>query len=182
MASKRKKGGRPRKQGVKRYPCGQIHHDEIERAAVHTVIETRMRMYGMTEKQARDPMAGTAIGRLCMGKEISIDQYDVAAKYLAIRSAYLRGIGAPSDGHDPRPEYAGSGGSHEDFVRLAKSNYEAAHEVIKSHMFAERSPNGTVALDMIVVRDVDAPHLVGDLRTLLNVLSRHFSMGKRKAA
>lgn len=59
--------GRPRKAGISRYPSGQPKH--VERGekpedVLRTAVEARMRLLSVERKDARNPLLGSAMGRL----------------------------------------------------------------------------------------------------------------------
>lgn len=149
-----------------------------------TVIKTRCRRYGLTEAQARQPLAGSAIGRLCLAGEITRAQHDAALRYLEARKDYHSAIMAKSD--------AGSGGAaatgdvvtdtYAAWCRRARERWAAINEMLDDLVVAIRSPAPRAALDTIAVRDVDLPELVGDLRAALNALDRYFAGDRRRAA
>lgn len=58
-----------------------------------------MRVFGLTEKEARDQKAATSVGRLCLAglrtEGISLAQYDAAQAYLEAHQNFKRAVKAP---------------------------------------------------------------------------------------
>lgn len=187
------KAGRKRKHG-RREPNGQLsrraaevmlRENETERQIMDTVISARCRRFGVTDAVARNPLAGTAVGRMCLARELTMDQYDAAQRYLDARKAYHGAIMAKSDvGDNGGGKAAGDKVSeaYAEWCRRAKERWTAVNQVLDELTIAHRSPAPRAALDAIVVRDVDVHELTGDLRVALNAIDRHFSGEKRRAA
>ena len=89
--------GRKRKPG-KRYPCGKLTKQQLEMDAMSTAIEARMRLFGVTSKQAKDERLGTALGRLAFRELISEKQYQAGIAFgeLYHRHQTLMGLPSPS--------------------------------------------------------------------------------------
>src|SRR5690606_9267091 len=140
----------------------------------------RMRMYGLSERDARDQKASTVIGRLCLTKEVSQVQYDAAVEYLRIYDAYKRAIKAP----DALRNSSGGGGDSEEteaYATWGKSVIDkhqgAVNAVVaENSILRNRGCNLVAALDHIVRRDMHFVHMVGDCRLALNALAAHFGL------
>lgn len=175
----RRKRGRFRIENVPREPNGRISRSGIDHGPADVVaLEARRRIWGLTEKEAKDQKAGTVIGRLnLLGREdgLSNSQYDAAIQYIELRAAYLRAISAPGRMTDGD---AGSGSSHTDeyeqWVRDTVEAYEKCRKAIQEAQNENRHANLWAALDLCVIHDQDLPHMVGDLRLLCNALARFF--------
>jgi len=155
----------------------RAREDMTIREAQSVVVAARMRHTGLSEEQVRRQEGGTVVGRLYYARELNADQVQAAATYLQARNAYHRAIDAVSDtGRAPRPE-SGGGGTYEEFCDQAKRRWGDITKALQSAMVDIRSPSPIAALDYLVVRDVYVGSLVGDLRTVLNVLHRLFSQG-----
>lgn len=190
----------PRKQKGKREPNGRLSRDPAiaaarhlealdleERAAIAVGLEARQRVFGIVPRLSRDQMAGSAVGRLCLCGELSRVQYDAAQAWLECREAYLRAV-SPAIGKQPgaiNPNATHGQSNYENVAqsRLAVARYTAACSAVQEkqnelHLHSHL----TGALDVILVRDVQIENLVGDLRTALNALAKHFKLEGRKAA
>lgn len=177
--------------GRKRKLAARTKSGRLSRAgAVDANIEpilTRMRLFGLTEADARDQKAASFIGRLNLQKIISAPQYDAAVEYLRVYGAYKRAIKAP----DALRSSDGVGGDHgdtESYERWCKTvvaKHTAAIDAVRSeqNILRNRGFNLYAALDYIVGRDQEMWHMVPDCRIALNALAHHFGLvGKGRAA
>lgn len=174
--------GRPR-QNAPREGNGRINRSwlvtQTERAAMDTAVSARQRLFGLDENQAKQGEGGSVIGRLVLNKVLRRDQYDAAKRFLEVRNAYQRSIGAVPDFSQPReggppsdePERA-----WEAFCINARRSHDSMLRVLRDLMAQERSPAVMAALDTIVVKDAHVENLVGPLRIALNALGRHFGI------
>lgn len=161
--------------------------DAEERNTVHPGIEARQRVHGLTFEHASQPMASTFVGRLCMGKELSRQQYEAALLYIEDCENYARAVHAPRQpGAVDLNATKGGSGDYENVAatQRAKARHTAATKAVqeaqnalglRAHLFG--------ALYEIVNRDRECFHLVGDVKLALNALSRHYGlMAAREAA
>lgn len=174
--------GRKRKIGIKRTASGRASRAGAEAANLEPIL-TRMRMFGLSEKDARDQKASTFVGRLQLQKVISAQQYDAAVEYLRVYDAYKRAIKAP----DASRSSGGVGGGDNtvDYERWCHSvigKYDGATEAIRSeqNLHENRGSNLYAAIDYIVCRDEQQWHMVGDCRLALNALAHHFGLMSKK--
>lgn len=93
------KAGRPRKDGVDRYPSGKIKPAETERETMSVVIEARKNINGWTGKgadeRAKNPRAGYLLGVLFLDMKINEDQLDAGEAYALAMARYYRLSGIP---------------------------------------------------------------------------------------
>lgn len=182
--------GRPRKIGVKRTKSGQISRAADAQTDNADPIKIRMRLFGLSEADARDQKAETYIGRLCMaGRKNNADgitqvQYDAAQEYLSAYESFQRAVKSPDALRSPA---GGGNGAESDgyanWCRNAVQRYENAFKAVREAQEVHRGANMYAAIDYLVVRNEQHPHMVGDCRLALNALAHHFGlMGKRKAA
>lgn len=180
------KAGRKRNINVKRTPSGRASRAGAAPANMEAIL-LRMKMYGLSEKDARDQKAATFVGRMnLMDKKalISDAQYDAAATFLEVYDRYKRAISAP----DASKQSGGVGGgdNSDEYARWcqsAKAKYEAAIDAVRTEqgLHENRGANLYAALDYIVCRDEQHWHMVGDARLALNALAHHFGLlGKSK--
>lgn len=66
-----------------------------EKDALRTGVDARVRLFGVDPRMSRDQMLGSFVGRLCIGKKITILQYDAALAYLEDWHANARAVQAP---------------------------------------------------------------------------------------
>lgn len=154
---------------------------ESERDVMRTAIEARMRVFGLSEEDAKRQEGGTVIGRMYQAKAISIDQMRAAERYREVRNAYSCAMDAkPDTGRAPRDGFGEAG--YEGFCIAAKAAHKDMMNALQALCQEHRSPAPISALDQFIVRDLHVGHMVGDLRLALNCLHRHFAHGERRRA
>ncbi|EJF88128.1 hypothetical protein ME1_00794 [Bartonella vinsonii subsp. arupensis OK-94-513] len=172
---KNKKRGRPKIIGQLREPNGRISRAKSPREAVDKLaLEMRAKRFGLTLQEAKNPLAGTYIGRLCLQGVLTQDQYDAAQKYLQIRNDYLCAKGLPSAVYDDVSTNSDPN-SLEQWVEKATNHYQAVQEVIKEAQCLYNQYNLYAAIQYLVIEDQMLPHLVSSLGIALNALQKHFS-------
>lgn len=175
--------GRKRKPGVARTKSGQQSRAQEAYQEHVGPIMTRMRLYGLNEKDARDQKAESVIGRLAMmGQQlggISNAQYDALTEYRSQVDAYRRAIEA-KDG-------LGTGGNrtmtpdeeqHAKWCRVVIGKWEASRNAIMREQCepTNRGHNLMGALDAVVIRNTAHAHLYDAIRVAANALVRHYRM------
>lgn len=193
------RAGRKRKQGVKRVNgrISQRKEDvlvrkaETEAQVTATGREARMRIFGIAMEDTMNPDTATVPGRLKRAKVINAGQLKAAYRYEACVAAYRSLIGGPKEGQGgPNGSAAYLATEQERYAR-AKARYDGAVAAVlaENAIHKNRGCNMLGALDTIVMRDVDVPHLHGDLRLALNALAHYFGcveddeeIGERTAA
>ncbi|UNE54942.1 hypothetical protein [Bartonella machadoae] len=169
-----KKRGRPRKLGQLREPNGRISRAKTPREPVdHLALTTRAKRFGLTLQEAKNPLSGTYIGRLCLQGVLTQEQYDAAQQYLQIRNDYLCAKGLPNAIYDD-VSTSSDQKSLEQWVEKATHHYQAVQEVIKEAQCLYRQYNLYAAMQYLVIEDQMLPHLVSSLRIALNALQKHF--------
>lgn len=96
--------------------------EAVDRENLRPGIEARMRLHGVAPEVSRDQRVGSFAGRLCMGGEIDIRQYEAAQIYLEDHRNNLMAIRAPRDpsGVDLNRVQGGSGDAENvEFYRRA---------------------------------------------------------------
>ncbi len=185
---------RPRKQGVKRTKSGRISRAASSYNENAEAIALRQRMFGLSEKDARDQKAASYVGRLCLaGRKHNADgiteaQYETAQEYLKAYEAFQRAVKSP----DALRTGVGGGDApeSEDYARWCQvkiAQFEAIKKAIRDEqcLHHNRGANLFAALDYLLVRDQQLPHMIGDLRLALNAIGHHMGIiqkPKRKAA
>lgn len=177
--------GRPRKTNVRRTKSGAISRAAGAYNENADAIALRMRVFGLTEKEARDQKAATYVGRLCLaGMRKSTDgiseaQYDAAVAYLEARQNFKRAVKSPdalATGNGGASGVEGPG--YEEWCQRAVRKWEAIQASIQTEQgFHEnRGANMWAALDYLVLRDQQHPHMIGDLRLALNAVGHHLGI------
>lgn len=174
--------GRPRKAGVRRTKSGAISRAKGAYQDNFDGIALRMRVFGLTEKEARDQKSSTYVGRLCLAglrdstDGISQAQYDAAQSYLEARRNFQKALKSPnalasSNGRALSAEGAG----YEQWCQRSVAKFEAIKLAVQTQQaFHEnRGANMWAALNYLVERDEQLPHMIGDLRLALNAIGHH---------
>jgi len=98
----RQYAGRPAKEGVERYPSGQIKHTEREKEVRAVAIEARQRVYFKGKEVSNDmvasPYAGYTLGRMFLDGRITECEREAGDEYATqmVRYYGLTGISFPS--------------------------------------------------------------------------------------
>lgn len=142
-----------------------------------TALAARAKHLQLSIEQAKDPLNLTWIGRLrgygVDGNGLSNDQYNAAQSFLKIMNDYKKSILSP-DAFYEEIETSGDPEAHARFCQHAKEKYNAALKAVQEAQFEDKTENLYAALEYVVVRDYELPHLLYATRIVLNVLHRHF--------
>ncbi|WP_254492210.1 hypothetical protein [Bartonella sp. B1099] len=170
----KKKRGRPKITGQTREANGRISRAKEPREAIDKLaIEMRAKRFGLSLHEAKNPLAGSYIGRLCLQGVLTQEQYDTAQQYLQIRNNYLCAKGFPSAIYDEMP-LSSDDRARDKWVKFATEQFLNMQEAIKEAQHLYRQYNIYAALQYIVTEDQMLPHLVNSLCVALNVLQKHF--------
>lgn len=94
-----KGAGRPRKDGLERYPSGDIKRSETQREAMSVAIEARRRVDGwgdkVSDETVRGQLAGYTLGRMRLDGSITEEQLKAGDEYAEIMARYYRLVGYP---------------------------------------------------------------------------------------
>lgn len=160
--------------------------DREERETLATGLDARQRVLGVKPPHIRDQKAGSAIGRFCLQGHITQAQYDAAMLFLESYARNLRAIDAPpAPGAVDLNAARGRPVAIENPAQLAKWRREHADALaaIQSKQNEIRLMGNLYgSLYAVLVRDVELDHLLGDLRTALNALVRHYRLMAKEAA
>jgi hypothetical protein len=161
-------------------------HDKEERDMLSVGLEARVRVHGIEPAETRNQMAGSFIGRLCLQRTISRAQYDAAMEFLDANDQYQWAMGSPrSPGAVNLNAIRGAAASKENIpaARQATNRYELALKAVTEKQIELRgTANLYAALQYLVIEDKPLEHMVGDLRTALNALAKHYGLAARVAA
>lgn len=189
------RAGRKRKQNVsrvngrisQRQTDVQRRRQETEMEATETARMARIRVFGITAEDAMNPDTATVVGRLKRAGVINAGQLMAAHRYEACVASYRAAIAAPRDrvgsdlngvgGVSPVPE------DEARYIRTRDRYFAAIRAVLDENgLHKNRGGNLPGALDAIVLRDIDVPHLHGDLRLALNALSHYFGCAEEETS
>lgn len=167
-------------------------YDQAQRETLAPGLEARVRKHGVNPSAAMDQYAGSVVGRLSLigeqGGGISKKQMAAAVAWLEERAQYTAAMAAPPDARafdlsrTPGRSNAETPERDRDIIERHRQARDAVHAAqavlgLKSNLWA--------ALNIIVEQDKEMPHLIGDLREVLNALGRHYRiipMGTKKFA
>jgi hypothetical protein len=173
------RAGRKRKAGVKRTASGRISRSKDAYQEHLPGVETRMRIFGLSEKDARDQKAETPIGRMQLRGDLSTPQYEAAQEVIRLREAFQRAVKSP----DAMRSSGGGGDQGESatyaaWCKGAIKKYEDAVKALMAEqsLHAHRGSNFMAAIDYMVYRNEYHEHMVGDTRVALNALAHHFGI------
>lgn len=163
----------PNGQLSRRVEAVEGRREETAREARKTAVGARMRLFGVPKEVAHKEIAGTVVGRLRIGKEISEEQYQAAIRACRVKNDYDRALGLTKAN---AAKFLGSTDNYADWYREKIDSWDAVRAAIRLAQ-CEQSNFGTNlfgALDYVVFEDQDLMHMLGDLRLCLNALNRHF--------
>lgn len=158
-------------------------YEQAEKETMLPNLDARVKMHNLTPEQARDQRAGSYMGRLAMlGMKhggISKKQEAAGIQWLEEKHAYMSTIAAPKSdaAFDPTRTPGRSHAENEAWAVRCKNKHRQARVAVqeaqntlglKSNLFA--------ALHLIVEQDKELPHMIGDLREVLNVLGVHYGI------
>lgn len=169
------KRGRPKQEGVIRESNGRASRAKEPPSRV--ALEARARHTNMTISQALDPRSGTYIGRLAMlgiHGGLSGDQYEAAVRYRTLRNEYRKAL------HSRGAHYeAGLGGgdyeAYEKWAKITIDRHKDIIELVRVEQNQTRSLNLYAALEHVLVEDLPLDYMIGSVRILCNILSKHFT-------
>lgn len=186
------KRGRKRRSG-KREPNGRLSRRQVEvarrnltdldleqRNILSVGLDARERIFGVSQQHSRDQKAGSAIGRYCLQGLVTQAQYDAAMMYLEGRIRYHRAVDAPRppgavDLNAARGRPVGT--ENPEQLRKWRDDHEAACKAVQEKQNEIRGAGNLFgALDAVLLRDVMLDALLGDVRTALNALVKHYGL------
>lgn len=160
--------------------------DREQRDTLETGLSARERIWGVKPQHSRDQKAGSAVGRYCLQGLVTQAQYDAAMLYLESYHRNLRAIDAP-----PQPGAVDLNRTHglavglENVAQLRKwrAEHKAAEQAIQAKQNEIRLMGNLMgAISIILIRDQQMEHMLGDFRTAMNALIKHYRLDGRMAA
>ncbi|WP_208432318.1 hypothetical protein, partial [Bartonella henselae] len=104
----------------------KVRQDPVNQLAV----EMRAKRFGLTIEEAKNPLAGSYVGRLCLQGVLTQDQYDATQKYLEVRNDYSCAKGLPSAVYDEMPS-SSDDKAREKWVERATEQFCNMQKVLK---------------------------------------------------
>jgi hypothetical protein len=179
-----KKRGRPKKLNVDRTPSGQISRAASAYRENEEPIEVRMRMWGLSEVDARDQKSATVHGRMRLKKQITEQQYQAGEDMAKLYRSYLKAMSIPN-----AMEHGAGAGSergasveYEAWARGIVARWTGVRAAIREAQQVHRSANLWSALDYMNFRNEHHRHMEGDYAVLLHVVTVHFGLTKNSEA
>ena len=178
--------GRKRKPKVARTPSGQISRAQETYQEHVGPIMTRMRLWGLSEKDARDQKAESVIGRMCLrGQEddgLSQKQWEALEEFKRQSEARSRALEARDSLRTASPRsMTPDEEQHAQWCRIVIAKYEGSLAAIMREQ-CEPSNRGLTligAVDVMALRNTEAPHLRPALRIAANALARWYKLDGR---
>ena len=180
----RQYAGRPKKEGVERYPGGQIKHTEREEEVRSVAVEALDRVHSLPYDKRG--YAGYVLGRMHLDGRITECELESGNEYAALLARYysLKGIPAPSARAQSLFSVKGYDGDvSENRARLAR---EISDKIMKLESFIVRLEDGyqvkttlmnACVLDLDIMRTMKESQLSLLKRGLQEV---HFRLGLAK--
>lgn len=168
------KRGRPKIEGVLREANGRA--SRAKEPPAKTALTARAKHTGLSMKQAIDPKAETYIGRLAMqgtGSGLSDDQYEAAIRFRTLRNEYRKAL------HSKGAHYEPSAGTddyeaYRKWAEAAIRRHADVIDLIRSEQQEFRNQNLYAALEHVVIEDLPLDYMIGPVRIVCNLLSKHF--------
>lgn len=168
-----KGAGRPRKQGVERYPSGDVKRGETQREVMSVAIEARRRIDGwgdkVTDNTVKSQFAGYTLGRIFLDGRITEEQRKAGDEYAEIISRYhrLTGIPFPSARAQSLFSVKGHDGEQSESVTTrARNATNAMMEAIGILLRCEDGPQVKQLVFNLVVMDYEHLRGMGDQQLL----------------
>jgi hypothetical protein len=161
-----KGAGRPRKEGVERYPSGDIKRSETQREAMSVAIEARRRIDGWGEKTpddvVRGQLAGYTLGRIFLDGKITEEQRKAGDEYGEIIARYHGATGIPFPSARAQSLFSVKGHEGEQSETVtdrARKASNAMMEVTRVLLSCDDGPQVRAVVHNLVVLDYE--HLRG---------------------
>lgn len=173
--------GRPRKEGVARYPSGKIKPEENEREAKSVVVAYRQSIFGVDEADAGSDLAGSALGRLLLGKFITKGQYNAGLRYCDdMMRYYSYYLGSPPT-VQAQNLFKVRGYSPELSEGASERGRKASNTMMElTGMLTRIDPNVKSLVYRVCIEDEEAGHwpvhMLGYVRQGLEALVKHYGV------
>lgn len=184
--------GRPRKEGVDRYPGGKIKPFETEKENMSVAMDARRRIHGMkaaNDDTVKDRLAGYTLGRIFMDGKISREQLDAGDEYAEAMARYHRLVGIPFPSARAQSLFSIKGHDGEVSEDLASRARKATNKMMELHGVLLRcidGPQVKTTIHNVAVMDLDHLRSMPDqqmlwLRRGLSALNAHKAIAKSAA-
>jgi len=158
MSAKRKRRKRSDfDSDAERTPSGQKSRSKPRESAARIGLEARQRVYGLSSADAKDPRAGTVLGRLWLDSQITTPMVEAGERYLEFHNSAMRSIQGPnalgkSDGK-PSPDW--------DSPEMDRESYTAHAVALIAKYQVMRAALADILADksvgLVVIADLEPP-------------------------
>lgn len=152
---------------------------EDEKRVMKVAVSARMRVFGLSEGDAKQQFAGSFVGRAHLDGLLSRDQLDAAHTYAQTIMNYRTAIQAPDRLRN------GSGGDLDDqeYTNRCQAAVNRFNDMVRSLREVDRTEgiNSLGVLEPAILRDADMHHMIGHLRLALNAIHRWETKQKHAA-
>lgn len=162
------------------------HYAKVEQETLAPALDARERIWGVAPAVSKDQFAGTFVGRLFLGGDLTRMQLEAAQIYHqeCVNNSLACAGPAPPKAVNLNATH-GASVDMEDVAQTRKwrMSYKLSREAVQAKQ-DEIHGNGNLfgALSICVLQDQPLTHLVGDLRIALNALVRHYGLMRKSAA
>ncbi|MCY1741171.1 hypothetical protein [Ensifer sp. SL37] len=186
----RQYAGRPAKEGVERYPSGQIKHTEREKEVRAVAIEARQRVYFKGKEVSNDMVAsqfaGYTLGRMFLDGRITECEREAGDEYATQMVRYYSLVGIPHPSARAQDLHSIKGFGAETTSERARMAREASNRMMELEgklLRLEDGPRVKTTLFNTCVLDYEIMRTMSD--TQLSWLKRglkeiHYLMGLAK--
>lgn len=187
----RQSAGRPRKDGVDRYPGGQIRHSEREKEVRAVAIEARQRVYFKGKEVSNDMVAsqfaGYTLGRMFLDGRITECEREAGDEYATQMVRYYSLVGIPHPSARAQDLHSIKGFGAETTSERARMAREASNRMMALEVILLRLEDGprvkttiynTCLLDLEIMRTMPDAQLLWLKRGLKEL---HFQLGLAKS-
>jgi len=176
---KQAKAGRPCKPGP-RTESGQLSRaanaanepspDIVARVA-------RMKIFGVTYEESRNPDLSTFIGRLFLGKELTTEQLTSLDKFIVCHAQYRSAIQVPDSLANRSTGRASTLDDEEQGKQFRKleARYKGAVQTLVQLQSSMPTEHITFARENCILRDQQHTQCIGAIRLIANALERYWT-------
>jgi hypothetical protein len=184
--------GRPRKEGVERFPGGKIKPFETEKDNMSVAIDARRRIHGMqaaNDDTVKSQLAGYTLGRIFLDGKITEEQRQAGDEYAEQIARYHRLVGIPFPSARAQSLFSIKGHDGDVTQSMADRARSATNKMMELQrvlLTCVDGPQVKTTIHNCVVMDYDHLRLMPDqqmlwLRRGLSALVKHKGIAKSAA-
>lgn len=172
--------GRPKKEGVERYPSGKIKPFETEKETKSVAIEARKRIHG-ANMNVESEFAGYTLGRIFLDGKITEEQRKAGDEYAETMARYHRLVGIPFPSARAQSLFSIKGHDGEVTESMADRARRATNKMMELQgvlLKCQDGPQVRATIQNVAVMDLDHLRMMPDQQMLwlkrgLNALNKH---------